>query len=510
MKKHGLIIWSILRLPILAAGLYLFWRPLFEFVKARIELRTIIDFAVYSANTFETRFDLYLITVISMALGYWLVKQWLTSDVRGYFLMLAGMLAVIFISFQFLLLTPNAAGRTLIVFLVLAVNSMPMEWLARGISGSRMMNFVFLSAVGLSEAFFPQAYVFWLMDKFQMRNSIKQWSWMGGVLVAPLFWLFLLTPYNNQRILTLGEKLHTSPAVEKFAAGEYNWIEFDADLHQIFVSGNRSNFLLAFDTENLNLPPRKSEDIRKMQSFAYNPERKEMYAYEADTNQLLYIDAVTLDTVRSVPVTDLSPGDVWVKWHRSTDTIIISSEADFEVGTPFYIVARESGEVVGSMPLPIIPTAYLVFHPEKPLLYFNSYRDTYLIAWDMISHETVLQTQTSANTDRMEFDEKRNELLVASPLDGAILRYDADTLEYRGKIKVGFGVRTLTIDTQRDLLVVGNFINDRIQVIDMSTYDRVSSFYLGPWVRTITLDVENGIAYVSTVRNLFKVYYISK
>jgi hypothetical protein len=420
------------------------------------------------------------------------------------------MLPVIYVSFQFLLVVPNAVGRTLIVLLILAVNTMPMDWLTKRISGSGILNLVFLSAIGLSEALFPQAYSFWLMEKFQARTSIKKWSWMGGVLIAPLFWLFLLTPYDNQRIFTLGEKLHASPAVEKFAAGAYNWIEYDAELHQIFVVGHGTNFILAFDTENLNVPPRKSEDIRKLQSFGYNPERREIYAYEENESQLHYIDAVTLETTRSIPVTDLSPGDVWVKWHPNTDTIIVSSEADYETGTPFFIFDRESGEVVGSMPLPTIPTAYLVFHPEKPLLYFNSYRDTYLIAWDMVRHETEINAQTSAMTDRMEFDAKRNELLVASPLDGAILRYDADTLEYKGKIKVSFGVRTLTIDTQRDLLVAGNFINDRIQVIDMKTGKRVASFYIGPWIRTITLDVENGIAYVSTVRNLFKVNYVSE
>ena len=157
MKKYGLIIWSILRLPIFAAGLYLFRNPLSEFVKVRIELRTIIDFAVYSANTFETRFYLYLAAVIAMALGYWLVNKWVASGVHGYFLMLAGMLIIIYGSFQFLLLTPNAAGRTLIVFALLAVNTMPLEWLTKRISGSGVVNFVFLAVIGLSEAILPQA-----------------------------------------------------------------------------------------------------------------------------------------------------------------------------------------------------------------------------------------------------------------------------------------------------------------------------------------------------------------
>lgn len=506
MKKSSLIIWSLLRLPILAAGLYLFRDPISNFVKAHIELRYIIDFAVYSANTFETRFELYLVSVIAIVFGYWLVKKWAASEASGYLVTLAGMLLVIYISFQFLLVTPNSLGRTLIVFSILAVNTMPMEWLAKWISESGLLNFVFVAAVGLSEAFFPQAYIFWLMEKFRARTAIKKWSWLSGVLIAPLFWLFLLTPYDNQRILTLGEKLHASPSVEKFAAGAYNWIEYDANLHQIFVVGHGTNFLLAFDTEHLNIPPRKSRDIGKMQSFAYNAERQEIYAYEANKRQLHYIDAVTLETTRSAPVADLSPGDVWVNWQPGTDSITIASEADYEVGTPFVMIDRKSGEIIATLPLPFVPTN-VAFDPGKDIMYFNSFKDTYLISWDLKTHEVIEQVETSPSTDRLIYNRDTSEVLVASTMEGAILRYDSETLEYKGKINVSIGDRTMTIDPKRNLLLVGNFINNRVQVIDLKTYERIASFYIGPWIRTISLDVENGIAYVSTVRNLFKVKY---
>ena len=507
MKKYGLIIWSILRLPILAAGLYLFQDAISEFVKARIELRYIIDFAVYSANTFETRLELYLVAVIAMSFGYWQVKKWSTSEVWSYLITLVGMLLVIFVSFQYLLVTTNAVGRTLFVFVLLAINTLPTEWLAKRTSGSGILNIVFFAAVGLSEALVPQAYVQWLMEKFQARTSIKKWSWLSGVLIAPLFWLFLLTPYDNQRILTLGEKLHANPAVEKFAAGAYNWIEYDANLHQIFVVGHGTNFLLAFDTDYLNVPPRKSEDIGKMQSFAYNPDRQEIYAYEADKKQLHYINALTLETTRSAPVTDLSPGDVWVNWQPGTDSITIASEADYEVGIPFVMIDRESGATITSLSLPLIPTN-VAFDLDQDVMYFNSFKDTYLIALDLKTHEVIERVETSPNTDRLVYNPSTSEVLVASTMEGAILRYDSETLEYKGKINVSIGDRTLTLDTKRNLLLVGNFINNRLQVIDLQTYQSVASFYIGPWIRTITLDIENGIAYVSTVRNLFKVKYI--
>ncbi|MBI2333537.1 MAG: WD40 repeat domain-containing protein, partial [Chloroflexi bacterium] len=249
------------------------------------------------------------------------------------------------------------------------------------------------------------------------------------------------------------------------------------------------------------------EDIGKTQSFAFNPDRQEIYAYEAETHKLVYMDALTLEVFKSVPVPDLSPGDVWIRWLPLNDTIVLSSEADAEIGVPLYVFDRESGEVVTRLPFPVIPTAYLTFHPEKPLMYFNSFKDPYFAVWDMQSFEITWQVEITPRTDRMVFAEKDNEVWVASPLDGAVLRYDADTLEYTGRINTALGDRTLTLDTQRNLLLVGNFMNNRLAVIDLSTNKPVASFYLGPWIRTIALDMENGIAYVSTVRGLFKVNY---
>jgi DNA-binding beta-propeller fold protein YncE len=211
-----------------------------------------------------------------------------------------------------------------------------------------------------------------------------------------------------------------------------------------------------------------------------------------------------------VPIPNLANGDVWVKWDRSTDTISISSEADLNNGIPFYLLDRESGKVKATMSMPIIPTAFIVFHPEKPIMYFNSFKDTYLVAWDMETHQIVRQAETSPRTDRMTFSPGTSEILVASPLEGVILRYDADTLEQTGKIKTSLGDRTITVDPVRDLLIVGNFFNNKIKVIDLGTEETIKTYHLGPWIRTIALDTKNGVAYVSTARNLFKVTYAEK
>ncbi len=517
MKKTGLIIWALLRLPILAAGLYFFRSEIIFLIDESIGLAKAIDFAVYSASTIGTRLMLFLGCVILLGAGFWLAGKWIASSIWRYLFLLGWAFSAIYISFAVFLLIPNPLINTWVVTLILAVNTLPASWVIR-ISKNGFLNFVFLAGVGLCEALFPQAYFAWLTGKLKPGSSFPKWSWIFGIILAAVFWIFLLTPYNNQRILTLGEKMHASPAVEKFADGSYNWIEFNAKHGLLYAVGHSKNYLFAYDVNRLDQPPYRSKTkIGKPQSFGFNPDLQELYIYKADTQELLYIDALTLAVTRSIPVTGpatssgqyLSPGDVWLKWNRGLDAIIIASEADREIGTPFVMLNRSDGEILATIDFPVIPTAYLVFHPQEPRLYFNSFRDTYLVAWDMARHETVAQTDTSAGTDRMEFDPAKNELLVASPLDGAILRYDAKTLELKGEIKTSLGDRTLTLDSKRNLLLVGNFINNRLQVIDMNTYKPIASFYIGPWIRTITLDVERGVAYVSTVQNLFRVQYIS-
>lgn len=508
LKREWIFSWAALRLPLLALVAYLFRYQLVEIFEGQIGFTGRMDFFVFTVSTFSTRLILYL--TCSAALGFW---HWLTtkpkiSTAAQYALWLAGAFIGIFIFFQYIFLAPDAMVRTAIITALLAVNTLPHEWLVKRLESGKAVSLFFLAGVGVVEALFQQSYVVWLMNQARKETSIKKWAWVSGIVIAALFWVFLLLPYDNQRVFTLTEKLNADPAVEKFAPGIYNWVELNPERDLLYAVGRGTNFLLAFDLNHLDQPPLRSrEDIGKTQSFAFNPVRQEIYVYKAETRELIYMDAVTLEVFRAIPVTDLSPGDVWMRWQPYNDTSVLSSEADAEMGVPLYVFDRESGEVVASMDFPIIPTAFLIFHPEKPLMYFNSFKDPYFAVWDMQNYEITRQVEITPRTDRMIFSEQHNEVWIASPLDGAVMRYNADTLEFTGRIKTTLGDRTLTLDTQRNLLLVGNFMSGKLAVIDLASEKSIATYYLGPWIRTIALDVDNGIAYVSTVRGLFKVEY---
>jgi len=508
LKREWVFSWAVLRLPLLGLVLYLFRYQFVEMFEGMIGFTGRMDFFVFTVSTFSTRLFLYLGFIAALVFWFWLMGKLIASTGMRYVVWLTGAFIGIHLSFVYLFLTTDATARTAAIVALLALNTLPYEWLAKRLESGVVTSLVFVAGVGVVEALIPQAYALWLMNQGRVETPLKKWAWLSGIFIAPLLWVFLLIPYDNQRVFTLTEKMNADPAVEKFAPGIYNWLELNPEHHLLYAVGRGTNFLLAFDIDHLDQPPKRShEDIGKTQSFGFNPDLQEIYVYKAETRELVYMDALTLDVLRSIPVTDLSPGDVWVRWLAYNDTIILSSEADAEIGVPLYVFDRESGEVTASMDFPTIPTAFLIFHPQKPWMYFNSFKDPYFAIWDMQKYEITQQVEITPRTDRMIFSEQNNEVWVASPLDGAVMRYNADTLEYTGRIKTTLGDRTLTLDSQRNLLLVGNFMNGRLAIIDLATEKSIATYYLGPWIRTIALDINNGIAYVSTVRGLFKIDY---
>lgn len=511
MKRATLIAWAVLRLPMLALAVYILRYQLLEMWEKAIGLEHTVAYMVYFLSTASTRAILYLFGAAALGAVIWLARKAGNTWKAKYLLAVAGAFILVFISFTFLFLVPNAFARTAAVGALFAVNTIPTEWFSKRITASKILSALLLAGVGLVEALIPQVYLHWIADRVPNEKSKIAWekfSPLAGVLIAPLFWVFLLTPFDNQRIITLGEKLHPEPAVEEFAEGDFNWIEFNASRQELYVVGLDTNFILAYDVNHLDTPPRRSKTpIDKTQSFAFNPDRQEIYSYNIVTRELLYFDTTELKLIRTIPVPGMATGDVWINWNPVTDSITIANETDKDDGISFYHIDRESGEFLPGDPLTNTPATYVVFHPQKPWLYFNSLRDTDLSAWDMRDSRIVLQTETSPRTERMVFDTSHNEVLVASMVEGAVLRYDAETLEYRGKIRTSPGDRTLAFDPQRNLLLTGNFIDNRVRVVDLSTYQVIESYYIGPWIRTLALDVENGIAYVSTIRGLFKLSY---
>jgi hypothetical protein len=206
-----------------------------------------------------------------------------------------------------------------------------------------------------------------------------------------------------------------------------------------------------------------------------------------------------------VSVPDLSPGDPWVTVDPITDTLTVASEADEEIGTPFIVLDRPTGRVVDRADL---AAGNVLLHPTKPWLYLTFFRRRHdVMLYDLQSKSVTRSTPGDRRAERMIFSQRRNELLVTSPMESRIMRFDADRLNLKGYIPTASGVRGIAIDEVRDLLLYGNIASGDLVVIDPNTGARLRSYYLGPWLRTIQLNVDSGTAYVSSRGALYRVSY---
>jgi hypothetical protein len=245
------------------------------------------------------------------------------------------------------------------------------------------------------------------------------------------------------------------------------------------------------------------------QGFGYNPVEQELYIYNQEQQQLLYLDAASLALKRTIALPQLSPGDAWVVWDKFSDHIIVASEADEPEGFPFMVLDRQQGKVVGTLD---IAPGFILPHPTKPWFYMtiSFFQDrSDLLVYDTLRQQIVLRTPTVEHLDRLAFATYQGELelLAPSALGSEIIRFEPETLARKGVFKTLFGARAIAVDPVRHLVLSGSLVTNRLEVIDLERQQPIATYYVGPWLRSLSLDVEAGQAYLTSHEGLFQIQY---
>ena len=476
-------------------------------------------------NAVERRFDIFYVTVLVVdivstplarlisAAGLFAVLLLLVLWLRrlrplvGYSILLLAAGVVIVLSLNF---AATSLRRALFVELILAVNLAPRHFVDRLEKSPRVWNALMLAGVGLVELFLWREYWRWVLRVLRgrpARTRDPEWgvaSTIPGLLLTCLVFAFVLRP---QKVVAFEQMLRMSAEVELLESGlSFNWIELDPTRTYLYVTGHDLPRLRRYDLRDLSVPPILSDvSTGGAQGFAYDSRANEIYAFNTVTRQLLYLDATTLVRKRAVDVPDLSPGDPWVAVDLNTDTLTLVSEADQEIGAPLIVLDRPTGRVLARADL---DAGNVLLHPTKPSLYLTFFRRrTEVMLYNLQDRSVAHSASADRRAERMAFSRRRNELLVTSPMESRIIRFDADQLHFKGNIPTMFGVRAIAIDEVRDLLLYGNIASGHLVVIDPTNGTRLRSYYLGPWLRTIELDVRSGVAFVSSLGALYRVHY---
>src|SRR5712692_601238 len=469
----------------LVAGHRVFGLALIDNVVTRLAQKlTLVDVTMWGIQILSTiteRALLFVICAIAMAVMIAVTHRVRSGRWRP-FVPIAGAL-VLFRGLYAVFPAVHGADIALVLVLVVAIVQLPV-WMPGRDAGSRA----------------PRLGLF---------------RWLSSVVVIPVLAVGLL---NGWSLMPLARALHHDRAVRQIAALDLDSLALDRENRLLYASGHGTQYLLAYDIDDLNQPPHVSQvRIDNAQSFHYSSVNREIYVFNARDHALLVLNAKTLDLKKAVSDVRMTEGDSRIVYDRYTDTLFIASEGGYwglptsEEGYPIAVVARNTGQLVytmrdcGGLCIP----GLIDIHPQKSIAYLVFPKR--VLAFNTVTRKMGDRPfQSDSWVDGMAFTPDGTELLVGAPLRAAVLRFDAESLVPKGTIATVFGVRTLAVDPDRNLLVSASLATNMVDVIDLRSQRRAATYYVGPWLRSISLDTKSGRAYISSTEGLFAVDYVSR
>jgi len=496
-------------------------------IEAHIGIVWVTAVTVNLLSTSSERVVLFSLAVVVLSLSFPLVAATIRSQV-WVGLTRMGLAFGLFLGIFYLsarMLVPLDVAMALALSVLLVYNTLPSAASWRG--GDQRLtsprNLIFTIGIGV-EVLLPKPFLEWLASRLGVDHAAvrlgRRWipNWFPGVCVASALAVLFLSastwsrqmPIYPQGLLELRRAWFPDPAVDLLDDKDTYWLELSADRSSLYVSGWGTPRLLAYNVELPFAPPRASTvDTERAENFAYDPVANELFVFMARTAELVVLDASTLALRRSFSLPQLAEGEVNVVWDARSGQVFLLSEADIESGPAFIAVDVATGGVNQSMDLDAGSGGLL--DPNRPRLYLAFFRRrAELVVYDTEQLEILKTVTTDPRIDGLAFDERADQLLLGSPLNSVVLRYDAETLERKADLKTSFGVRGLALDPERNLLLTVSIATNHLDVIDLTTDRVVARYWVGPWLRRISLDTEAGIAYVSSSYGLFKVDYMDR
>ncbi|MCW5653227.1 hypothetical protein [Hydrogenophaga sp.] len=492
-------VWALLRIPLLLVLLVLLRRPLLDLTERYFGIERVTEFSITVLSTPFTRIGLFALTVAVL----WLLYRRASAALSAWGAYAATVLIGCGLILALFLGTGTSPWRAFPPMLCLVLNQLP-------VTGAHpMWSRLMAWGVGVAELFFFRLYWAWMRFRRHPAEPAPVVPTRSSLAYLP-GWLITAAAVGGlvggPRLVEAERALRMPAGVEILQERNINGLALDPGGRYLYVTGHGVRNLQRIDTQDPHHAMISSEvSTGGAQGFAYDPRAGEVYTLNLQTRMLQYFDATTLALRREVPLPDISPGDPWIAADGRTNTLVVASEADERVGSPFIVVDRQSGR---SLDKRDVDAGNLLLHPQGSLLYLSFFRNSSsLMVYDLERREFSGEVRTDARVDRMAFDEARGELLLASPLRSSVLRFDARSLALLGEIKSVFGVRVMAIDTQRDWLVSGSLATGQIEIQELATGKVLSRIYLGPWLRSIVVDPRTATAYVSANGALYKVPY---
>ena len=416
------LLWATGRLVLVLAIAYLLRKPLLDAFEAVFDIIQITEFAIDRMATPLTRVTL----AVGAAIGYFVTAK-ACGRLFPRHAYLASLIIAGLITAGLVWKLKGSPLAFAAVMVLLATNWARLSALARvGLGGAGLGRLIAIPP-GISEIFLTGRYYDWVraLIRHESAPASNEEPRLAPAAVIAALALAALAP--GTKLIRYEQAMRSGPDVRVIATGDFNDIAFDARENRLLATGHGVPRVLAFDAANLTTRPLKSEvNTGAAQGFAFDPANGELFVYNDTSHEILVINTSNLSLKRKIAAPGIAPGDSWIGLCPISQTLVIASEADERHGDPFMLMDRASGTVLDKRDL---EAGNILVNPEKPILYASFFRRVNgLIAYDLQTRQILAKAPSDARVDRMAYDPKRKELLLASPMEGRILSYDSLTL----------------------------------------------------------------------------------
>ena len=498
----------LFRLIVLFIFLYVFRESILDFIGNIFDIYNITVMAIQIVGTPVSRLALAIVTFIILTILAYVTRKW-PAQRRFWVLMSTGsfMAAVAF-------LVPNPT-KTGCAFLILSIGILSLNLLPDVLTNtaSHLSAWIdrivrWIPGTGL---LFSTVYARELGTSMGARTHDKITKIFAHPIYRylPAFGIFS-TVVAATTMSTLMPRIEQAFRLDKgvtvLARSDFHELALSNDKRYLFATGHGQPNILRYDLNNLSSPPvPSSEQTHFAQSLSYQSDTNDVAV--SDNNVVKIFDADTMQVRQQIPLgLHMASGDPRISIDALSDTITVVSEADKPDGPAMVVLNRKTGKILAQ---DNIDAGNILSNPAKPLLYLSFFqRGSAILAYDLTTYKVVKRFPIPSRADRMALDVRSNELLICLPVQGQILRLDADTLEKKGVYKVMNGVRAIAIDESRNVLMAGSLLTGTVALYDITSGKKLRTWYLGPWVRFISFDQGKGEAYVSSNGGLFKFNYV--
>lgn len=266
---------------------------------------------------------------------------------------------------------------------------------------------------------------------------------------------------------------------------------------------------LLIEEGNLKKEVKFKFDIKtEVQDLEINIERNEMYIYDGVNNKLLVLDYSTGEVKREKKLED----KFFVKYgfydnitgermcfDNDSQTIAIALEYSY-----FYIFDMNTLDIIRCEQVPIESDS-VIFNKQDNSYLLSFWTTTpYIISCPVDPQKEIRKISTPICQGELEYSDRNKELYLPLHQQGQIYVYDADTYNFKRKIKVRYGVKNVSYNEQYNILLAASYLSGYVDIISLNDVPNkiIYSKFIHWHLRKPLL--YNNILYVPTMAKIYK------